>query len=542
MGQAESFGQLFRRFRLAAGLTQKELAERARVSLRTVTNLERPQNARPRGETLILIAEALRLTADERAQIEQHLDSCDGRIPDAPMARGELPTYYTAFIGRDAERTELGGICRPETDVAAVGDVPLLPHGPRLLTLIGAPGFGKTRLAVAVAHDVASAYREGVRFVDLTGLADPDGVLLAVARALGLAAWPGSVTLDSLIAVLQPQQLLIVLDGAAQALDACAAFVDTVLRRCPTAQLVVTSREPLRIEGERAWRVMPLKLPDATAAVGAASARRAALPAIRTSAAVRLFADRAALVVPGFSVSFANVGVLDTICRALGGVPLALELAAAQVASLGLSGLAAQLAALPQEQALSAVIAWSYLRLGPADRALLRYLGTFVGHWTEDAATVCEGLACEDAASGGLRRLVAAGLVQRERHASSLRYRLLRPVRAYALTQLCAAGEEAVAGVRHLAWCLELAQEAAANPPYTMANEMMAAADDNLCHALIWALNHDQMGGRKLTAALRDYERVAQPSAIGWARFLPLLERTVLPTCLEDPEPPCASA
>jgi predicted ATPase/transcriptional regulator with XRE-family HTH domain len=540
--QTESFGQLLRRYRLAAGLTQKGLAARSGIAVRTLTGLEGAQFARPHDETVRLLAEALGLTADERAQLDQRSTRGATRVPEARASGAVLPTYPTALIGRDAELVELGAIVTPEADSAPLGGVPLLSHGPRLLTLIGAQGYGKTRLAVALAHDVASAYREGVRFVDLTGLTDPAGVTRAVARAIGLAAWPGPAPLEPLSAALQPQQILLVLDGAEQALDPCAAFADTVLRRCPAVQLVVTSREPLRIEGEQVWRVKPLALPDATVAVGAEGGRRATLPAIRASAAVRLFADHATRVAPTFTVSLANAGPLDAICRALGGVPLAIELAAAQVGSLALPELAAQLAALPPEQPLAGVIAWSYRRLAPADRALLRYLAPFVGRWSDEVATVCERLACGEAAGEGLRRLAAAGLVQRECHADTLAYRLPRPVRAYALAQLRAAGEEVAANADHLAWCLGLAQGVAASAAHGALDERIAAADDNLCHALIWALDHDPVGGRQLAAALHNYRLAARPGATGWVRLLPLLEQTAPPPAPDAPASPFASA
>lgn len=531
MARAERFGQLLRRYRRAAGLTQKGLAARARVSLRTITNLEGSPPARPHGETLRLIAEALGLTADERAQLEQRLT---GGAAPAQAARAMLPTYDTAFVGRETDLAALRAISMPAADAALPGGVPPLPHGPRLLTLIGLPGYGKTRLAVALANDVASAYREGARFVDLSGLTDPGGVARAVARAIGLAVCPGLAPLDPLLVALQPQQILLVLDGAEQSLDPCAAFVDTVLRRCPAVQLVVTSREPLRIEGERVWRVAPLGLPDASPRAGTGATRRAALPAIRASAAARLFADRAARVDPGSTISLANAGPLDAICRALGGVPLRIELAAAQVGSLTLSDLAAQLAALPQEQPLAGVIAWSYRCLAPADRALLRTLAPFVGCWPGEAATICERLACGDAASGGLRRLTAAGLVRREHREGIVYYRLPRPVRAYALVQLRVAGEEAAAGAGHLAWCLQLAQGAV--------DKQLAAADGDFCYALIRALDHDPEGGRRLAAALRASGLAARSGVTSWERLLPLLEQIAPPIFLDAPDPAYESA
>ena len=540
MGQTERFGQLIRRFRLAAGLTQKELAVRAGLSLRTITNLEGPGVARSHGATLRFVADALDLTDDQRAQLE-HLLTGAAPISDARAADAVLPVHDTALIGRDAELAELGRLCTPEADVALLGGLPFLPHTPRLLTLLAGPGYGKTRLAVALAHQMASAYRDGVCFVDLTGLTDPGGVTRAVARAIGLTDWPGPAPLDPLIAALQPQQRLIVLDGAEEALDPCATFADTVLRRCPAVQLVVTSREPLQIEGEQVWRVLPLALPEAITIVGSSTARRAPLPALRASAAVRLFADRAALVAPDFTVSLENAGPLDTICRALGGVPLAIELAAAQVGRLALPDLAAQLAALPGESPLPGVIAWRYRQLAPADRALLCAMTPFVGRWSAEVATAAARLMGGAATSGDLQRLTAAALVGRERHGETEGYRLPRPVRAYALAQLRAAGEEAAAYAVHLAWCLELAREAADRALHGAVGDRIAAAEDNLCHALIWALAHDPAAGRQLAAALQDYLLAARPGATGWARLLPLLERPALPPFPDAPEPPFES-
>lgn len=541
MVHEESFGQLIRRFRLAAGLTQKGLATRAQLSLRTITNLEGPRVARSHGATLRFVADALDLTDDQRAQLEPRLTGGAASLPDAQATDAALPVYDTTLVGRDAELAELCALSTPGTESTPIGGVPLLPRAPRLLTLFGGPGYGKTRLAVALANAMIFTYRDGVCFVDLTGLTDPDGVTRAVARAIGLADWPDLASLDPLVAALQPQQRLIVLDGAEQALDPCAAFVDTVLRRCPAVQLVVTSREPLQIEGERVWRVLPLALPEASTLVGSGTARRPPFPAIRASAAVRLFADRARLVAPNFAVSLDNAAPLDAICRALGGVPLAIERAAAQVGHLALPELAAQFAALPSESPSAGVIAWSYRRLAPADCALLRSLAPLVGCWMDDSATGAARLAGGLATSGELRRLTAAGLIGRERHGEADHYRLPRPVRGYALAELHATGKAAAAHAAHLAWCLGLARVAAAGAIHGATEARLAAAEDNLCHALIWALTHDPAGGRQLAAALVDYALAARPGATGWARLLPLFERTALPPFPDAPTSPFAS-
>jgi predicted ATPase len=230
-----------------------------------------------------------------------------------------LPVYLTSFVGREQE----------------LADVQRLLAATRLLTLIGAGGVGKTRLALQVAASLLDAYPGGVWAVELGPLTDETLVPQAVAAALAIREVPGQPLIDTLVAALRAKQLLLVLDNCEHLVPACAALVECLLRACPLLRVLATSREALAVAGETAWRVPSLSLPDAPASASSEDVGR--------SEAIDLFVERARAVLPSFAITDHNGPAVAEICRRLDGMPLAVELAAARVALLAPEQIVARL-------------------------------------------------------------------------------------------------------------------------------------------------------------------------------------------------------
>jgi non-specific serine/threonine protein kinase len=512
---AAPFGALLKRHRLAAGLTHEALAERANVSARAISDLERGLSRAPRRETVALLADALRLAPGPRAALE-----AAARRPAAPGAGPgrphNLPVQLTRFVGRERE-------------VAAVEE--LLGRA-RLVTVTGTGGAGKTRLAVRVAAELLDAdgapYPDGAWFVDLAPLADERLVPQAALAALGLKGVPGRPPLELLTEHLRPRTALLVPDNCEHLLDGCARLADAVLRACPRVRILATSRELLGLPGEVAWRVPSLTLPppEGGPAPGDGGAAAAWVSAVAESEAVRLFVDRVRLVRPDFAVTAANAAALGHVCRRLDGIPLAIELAAARARTLPVDQLARRLddrfrlltggsrTALPRQQTLRATLDWSHGLLDASEQALLRRLAVFAGGWTVEAAErVCAGggLAAGDVLEL-LGRLVDKSLVLLEAAGGEGRYRLLETIRQYAGERLLEAGEAEATRGRHLGWCVDLGAQA--EPHVLGGAEQLAwlarleAEHDNLRAALAWSLDGDPAAGLRLAGSLAHFWRV----------------------------------
>jgi predicted ATPase/DNA-binding CsgD family transcriptional regulator len=411
-----------------------------------------------------------------------------------------LPVPLTAFIGRERE----------------VGDVARLLDTVRLLTLTGAPGVGKTRLALEVATarlDPAPrserapglpegpAFADGVWLVELAPLTNPDLVPQVVAATLGVRERPGSAVVATLADALRTRHLLLVLDNCEHLLGACAALVDSLLRACPRLQILATSREALGISGETTFPVPALTLPEPEATpVGAGPP----VDDVLASEAGRLFADRAQAVLPTFRVAENNAAALALVCRRLDGIPLALELAAARVTALTPAQLAHRLddcfrllsvgrrTALPRQQTLRATLDWSHALLSEPECQLLRRLSVFAGAWTLEAAEeVCAGDGLTAAEILPLLvQLVEKSLVVAEEQDGVAGYRLLQTVRQYGAEKLREAGEEAALRDRHLAWCAAVAEQAEEplwSPDQVAWFARLKAKEDNLRAALEWS-------------------------------------------------------
>lgn len=393
---------------------------------------------------------------------------------------GNLPFQLTSFVGRDREKAE----------------VARLLGGARLVTLTGAGGVGKTRLACQVAADLADRFPDGVWLVELAPLSDAGLVPQTVAAALAVDEQPGRSILAVLGDYLRTRSLLLVFDNCEHVLATCASLAEALLRTCANVRVLSTSREALGIEGETVWRVPSLSLPDVRDAPD--PQRLAAYEA------VRLFEERAAASQPGFRVTERNAAAVAQVCRRLDGLPLALELAAARVKGLAVDQIAARLdqgfrlltggrrTALPRHQTLRATMDWSYGLLAEPARAVLRRLSVFAGGFTvETAEAVCAGETIE---AGDvldlLLELVDKSLVAAEAGDGDARYHLLETVRQYAHERLAESGEADRVHRRHAEWYLALAERAESDvqgPEQPALLARLEAEHENLRAALDWS-------------------------------------------------------
>ncbi|MFE5712437.1 ATP-binding protein [Streptomyces sp. NPDC056501] len=351
------------------------------------------------------------------------------------MAAPVLPAPLTAFVGRVRERGELAEALKKHRQVTAVGP----------------GGVGKTRLALAVAAELAGDFADGVRFVDLAPVTDPGRVGAAVAAALGVGEQPGRGIDDSVFAVLADRQTLLVWDNCEQIRDGVAPFLERLLAACPRVRVLVTSRARLMVPFERVFPVPPL-----SRAGGG------------DSEAVELFLERSAAVGLSWDPSVRDTVV--ALCERLDGMALAIELAAARCPTLGLDGLVAGLSdqlrilaggprAADRHRSVRAVLDWSHDLLEPADRALLRRVSVFVVPFTAEAAAELAGFAPLDpaAVADGLAGLAEQSLLTVTPSASGTRYRALETIRQYGAERLDEAGETEAVRSRHVEWCLDRA-------------------------------------------------------------------------------------
>jgi predicted ATPase/DNA-binding CsgD family transcriptional regulator len=358
-----------------------------------------------------------------------------------------------SFIGRERELDELR----------------LLTRDKRAVTLCGAGGIGKTRLLLRLVATLAPVFPDGAWFVEFGDLRQPELVVSKVAAAIGVAEEPGVPLLDTLADALRTRRLLLALDNCEHLVDACASLCQRLLASSPGLQVLATSRESLRMAAEAVWSVPPLTLPSAGAP---ADGPGADVEDLTGYDAIALFAERAAAASPGFALGPGNIAAAVTICRALDGLPLAIELAAAWVRILSVEQIAARLddwfnllttrdrSAPPRQRTLRAAIDWSHDLLTEAEQVLLRRLSVFAG-WSLEMAE----LVCADAAlpAGQILDLLAAlaakSLVEVEPDTlGQTRYRMLETIRDYAAARLAAAGETMAVRRRLCDYTVEVAE------------------------------------------------------------------------------------
>jgi non-specific serine/threonine protein kinase len=391
-----------------------------------------------------------------------------------------LPAEHIPPIGRN--------------DEAAAMRVFLLDPATPLVTLIGPGGIGKTTLALHLAHDILDSFPDGVHFIDLTPLSQPDLIPGQIARAVGVEETAGRTTEDTLIAHYHDRRALLLLDNFEHLLPG-ARMVGTLLRACPTVHVLATSREALRLKEEQVFPLPPLALPDAT--------RLPDVGQLLQVPAIELFVRRAQAVRPGFVLTVENAASVAAIVARLDGLPLGIELAAARVRLFPPKVLLERLEASPlgllvsgardapeRQQTVRATIAWSYGLLEPADQRLFRRLGVFADGFTLEAAEAVAAAAfAEDEIDvlTGLESLLDKSLIVRLPVEDELRFGLLETLRAFALEQLAATHELAATRRAHLNHYLALAEEA--NSHYRGADQeiwltRIDTAEDNLRLAL----------------------------------------------------------
>lgn len=413
-----------------------------------------------------------------------------------------LPKPLTSFVGREQQLAELGQLTLTS----------------RLVTLTGAGGSGKTRLAIQIGHQLYEQYADGVWFVDFAPLTDSELVPQQVAKTLSVQEQPQRAVTETLIQFLENKSLLLILDNCEHLVHACAILAETLVTQCPMLHLLATSREPLGIGGEMVWRVPTLEVPPA----------QGFTEWLMQYEAVRLFVERARAVNPRFALDEQNAAAIAHISQRLDGIPLAIELAAARTNVLRPDQIAARLddrfglltsgsrTALPRQQTLRALIDWSYDLLDENEKILFRRLSVFAGGWALEAAQWVAG----DGGRGtgivrtdphpltpnALFRLVDKSLVVVEESNIEKRFRMLDTIREYAFEKLHAPNETDSLRTRHLDFFVSFAERAEPELKRVQQLEWLERLDteiDNFRTALAWSLSEGRVAqGLRLAGAL----------------------------------------
>ena len=507
MAQQTTLSAMLKRYRLAAGLSQEALAERAGLSVRAISDLERGLHRAPRASTIELLATALALSLEQRATL---LAAARPNLRDPPRASSQaLPSSYiappsapTATLGRERER----GQAREA----------LLERSVRLLTLTGPGGVGKTRLGLQIAQDLADAFPDGVVFVDLAPIRDPALFPGALCAALGLREQSGTPADERVLAFLGARQILLVLDNCEHLLDATpqlAPQLARLLERCPRLCLLATSRVALRLRAEQRLPVSPLE----------------------AGFAAELFRERVRAAQPDRALDAAEVAA---ICAQLDHLPLAIELAAAQMSALSAADLRARLSQrlpllvgrmrdLPaRQQTMAGAIAWSYELLGERQQRWFRGLSVFAGGWTLEAAyAVCSDDDADDPDDARmLADLIDASVIQ-ARHTpdGALRFSQLDLLREFARGRLREAGEERLRGERHAHYFARIADIVSRDGPTLRAPDRASRLDvvaelANARAALEWTEAAEEAAlGLRLAGFGRLWDAIGQTSeAVAW--------------------------
>ncbi|MGB8909343.1 MAG: helix-turn-helix domain-containing protein [Candidatus Cybelea sp.] len=424
---SSDFGTLLRRYRIEAGLSQEQLAERARLSFHGISALERGFRRTPQPDTVALLAGALALDDLQRAALE----AAAARLtlprrrsenvtlgPWLEAAPSKLPLSLTTFVGRAAELKEIA----------------VLAQGNRLVTITGAGGIGKTQTALRVATLMAAGKNADVHFAGLATVSEAPAVVAAIASALSVREAPNLPLLETVLADLRDQSVLLILDNCEHVLPHAASIVETLLQSCPNLRILAISREPLKTAGERAYCLRSLSVDDAC----------------------KLFADRARAVNHRFALTDENAAIVARICRRLDGNALGIELAAARVNVLSLKALAENLekhlsildggerTALARQRTMRATIEWSYGLLSLREQRIFERLSVLEDGGTLETATrVCASHdIAEDDVLDTILSLVEKSIVAAELEGAEPRYRLLEPFREFARERLAMRDKE----------------------------------------------------------------------------------------------------
>ena len=515
-------------FRLDAGFTQQELAERAKLSVEAISTLERGTRTRPHRDTVVLLGRALELSPEREALLgsaigvahpprqRERSDALNASLlrivrPDAQATpRHNLPQQLTSLVGRQHE----------------VGEIAALLRDHRVVTVAGAGGVGKTRIAVEMGSRLLDSCPDGVWLIDLAPLADPQLVATVVSSVLQLPPATGSA-LDAAVAYLRTRRLLLILDNCEHVIAAVREVGSGIAHQCPQVRILATSREALEIAGERVYRLPSLAVPPDSA--------KHTLQAAPYDA-VALFVERARAVNTSFLLTDDNAADVADICRRLDGIPLAIELAAARTQVLAPRQIAERLnqrfrllvsgdpAALPRHQTMTALLDWSYDLLNSREQRFFESLSVFAGSFSLEAMTAVCALDAEDdltvidlVASLATKSLLVAELVGNEQ-----RYRLLESSRQYAHAKLASRGALDELARRHTIAYLELAERLDRAWETTPDREWLRRAQvelENWRAALEWTLGkqRDVVLGQRLCAVRQVLGRVLPlPEARHW--------------------------
>ena len=468
-----------------------------------------------------------------------------------PAPHHNLPMQVTRFFGREGEIAQL----RDRLD------------DNRLVTLTGSGGVGKTRLSLRVAEEALGEFNDGVWFVELASLSDPELVPRQAAFSFGLRDELGRSSLETLTGFLRQRQALLVLDNCEHLPEACARLADSLLRACPALQILASSREPLGADGEAVFRVPSLPFPDPAQAL---SPER-----LSEFASVRLFIDRARLVLPDYQVADHNAAPVASICQRLDGIPLAIEMAAARLNILTAEQLADRLddvfrlltggsrSALPRQQTLRATVDWSYKLLSDKERLLFQRLAVFAGGCTLEAAeAVCADPSRDVSLPPAdvldlLGSLVAKSIVIADRRSGEeTRYHMLEMVRQYAREKLQDSGESVPLHTRHRDYFLMFVETNVAKRDFwdrLIPTRRLEAERENLRRALEWSfseLTGVEAGPRLLDAMAYDWTSHQEymdwlKKGVAWCQshseisdrvYASLLGRASLPLAQNDPQ------
>ena len=512
----EDLAALLKDLRLKAGLSQQMLADRALISVQAVSALERGYRKVPYPKTLERIADALSLAPEARESLERLARAARGaRLQDHEIERPHnLPRQLTSFVGRDDVVKEIADLAKKAP----------------VVSIVGTGGAGKTRSSIEVASRLLDDFSDGVWFVELAPINDPELVAHALAATLGLQESPRAPLLSTLISYLAQKKLLIVLDNCEHVIDQTRRVVGSLLRDCSKVKFLTTSREALNVTGERVYRIPPLAVPEK----GDISPDEAL-----EYGAVALFVDRVRAADARFTIGEDNIGAIVDICRYLDGLPLALELAAARTTVLSLQQIAERLDrifdvlsptgkhTIARHETMRAVIEWSYALLSTQARLLFDRLSIFAGSFSLDSATIvcADGQLAGDDVLELLTLLIAQSLVVSDFTQGNARYHMLEATRQYAFEKLAERGESETIADRHAANCLRLAERL--DRDWYDADERMwfrtvTSELDNFRAALNWSLNEkrDAGVGCALAAALaRVWYSVAPVEGRNWVRL-----------------------
>ena len=484
-GSEIGFGDLLRRHRATAGVTQEDLANRTGLTPQAIGLLERGKRRHPHAYTVQKLAEALELDGRDLSEFE-----AAARRSTTPRSRDHasvyrVPTPPTSLVGREHEAATIATLLRKE-------DV-------RLLTLIGPGGVGKTRLAIEVARQSREAFADGVVFVPLAPLRDPELVPSVLAETLGVKYVADRSLQDALKRYLQSKIILLLVDNMEHLLPAAPVLADLV-EECPRLTVLATSRAPLRLSAEQQCPVSPLPLDET------------AFP--ERSPAVRLYLERARAVAPAFELTDANVATVARICQRLDGLPLAIELAAARIKLFKPKALLERLDRrlqllsggprdLPErQQTLRDTVAWSYDLLDEAEKMLFRRLAVFAGGFALEAADVVCGPAAPT--DGDVLEILASlvdnsllvSVAEDSSASEEPRFMMLETIREYAAEHLRSDGEAEEMHRAHALYYLALAEAAQPEASPRMFDEWLDVLErehDNLRAALRWAIRHREV-------------------------------------------------